>query len=210
VPSEKARRAAWLSGSKGGCSICLFILCVILTNCRRGFFAQAAALPPLRTNRNPESAQRPSRQQSGSSQRGVCPGPAGVLFQSRATGRLRQNIFPRVGGHFTASHADRFVGVAMALEAAGGTFAQSRRRKTAAALRLGNGVSAAAAITAQPGRAADAPGRTMCAAGWRPRRSVVANRGTSPAGLSMQRVSSGGISAPFSASLFELDPGVGD
>ena len=127
------------------------------------------------------------------------------MLQSRATWRLRQNFFPRVGGHFAAPYADRRAGLAVVGRSAGGTFHQSCRRKTAAALGVGNGLSVTARIAAVPGFGANAALPGTIAAGQRTHRSITSNRGASAGSLLWPLVSTGGISTPVSASVFGIN-----
>jgi len=145
-------------------------------------------------------AQPRSGQRSGPKQRPVRPGPAGVLFQSRAARRLRANIFALSGGGFTTAHDDGSMGVAMAHRSAGGAFVQSRHGKAAAALCLGNGLWPGTQTAPAIGSSSHPAMPPVPAATRHPGRSAAANGGTSPAGLSVQRLSSRRFSTAFSAS----------
>ena len=120
----------------------------------RSFFAQAAALSPLRSGGDAEPAQPALRQRSGSPRRPVSPGPAGLLLQPRPARRLRAHVFPVSGVGAAASlvHGPRLVA------AAGGAAHPDQRPRRGAirppALCAGVGVSPAVPPAATVGRSA--------------------------------------------------------
>ena len=120
----------------------------------RSFFAQAAALSPLRSHRDAEPAQPALRQQSGPPCGPVGPGPAGLLLQSRPARRLRAHVSPvsGVGAAAALVHGHRLV-------AAAGSAAHPDQRPRRGAVRppalcAGVGVSPAVPPAATVGRSA--------------------------------------------------------
>ena len=175
---------------------------------RRSFFASssrrvrtAAAL--ARLNRHSRSLRQRSRCGRAASRSGA----SGCFVPIAGSAAV-------AGGHFPLCLADvlpRHTLTASLLwqwlvGIAGGRFAQGGGGKAAAALRAGNGVSVAARIAAVTGSGAHAALPGAIAAGQRAGGSVAANRGTSASGLSRQRVSAGGVSTAFSASVSGLRP----
>ena len=120
----------------------------------RSFFAQAAALSPLRSPRDAEPAQPALRQRSRHARRSVSPGPAGLLLQPRPARWLRAHVFPVSGGGAATAlvHGHRLVAAA-----GGATHPDQRPRRGAvrpSALCAGVGVSLAVPSAATAGRSA--------------------------------------------------------
>src|SRR5437773_6914290 len=183
---EKARRLWSRSGSKSGWLNQRFNLSATPSNFPKSFFAQAAALPALRLPRDIKPPQQAPRQRPCARGRSCGARSAGLLLQSRPPRRLRAHVFLFPGRDSATPHLHGVVAVEVADPVAGGRLAQGRGRKTAAALRAGIGLSAAAQITPATGPLAFAALSRANTSPQRAVRSVVADGGTSPGRLRAQ------------------------